>query len=404
MSKIAEGPREKLREIVAKNGDRILEDSERCEGLLKDHCGEHRREVSALVGALQERIPMELRSSWQSAMTPEAMRARLVLRLQDHRGLAPDVADWAVDAWSYALGVGLGRSSDRLDSQVVASQLPPVPQGNPQWVGSQVYTPAAAAAAAASAEQLAQNSSQASRKPPSSGAPLKGAAAIAALAIAGYFAMPLINPPKPAILDGTTVVKPVVKTGVVPVVVEPVVVVKPQPFQRATMAVGTPLSVRISETLTSSTATVGQYVNATLTAPAMADGRQVLAAGTKVVLQVTNVDRAGRLAGVPQINLSIYQVEYGGKAYPAGSTAFVARGPSRTKNTLKKAGIGAAIGCGVGTVVGVFTRKPKTGCGVGAAGGAGTGTVVAATDDIKPAVITAGAVIQFSLMRPLSVG
>src|SRR5271155_4589830 len=112
-------PREKLKELMEKNGDGLLQDRDRCEGLLKDYCGGHRKEISALVGALQERVPLELRSSWQTAMTPEAMRARLVQRLEDNRGLAPEVADWAVDTWSYALGVGLGRKSDRLDSVVL---------------------------------------------------------------------------------------------------------------------------------------------------------------------------------------------------------------------------------------------------------------------------------------------
>ena len=386
MSNIAEGPREKLREIVAKNGDRILEDPERCEGLLKDHCGEHRREISALVGALQERVPMELRSSWQTAMTPEAMRARLVLRLQDHRGLAPEVADWAVDAWSYALGVGLGRSSDRLASQVVGAPPPPVPSANPQWVGSQVYSPPAAAPTLPPVT-----------KPPS-GMGLKAAVGVAVLAIAGYFAMPLI-PKKPVGPDGTPVIKPVEKKEDPKPEPKPVVVAV-----RTMLAVGTPLSVRISEGLSSTTATTGQYVNATLTAPAMADGKQVLPVGTKVVLQVTSVDTAGKLKGVPQLNLAVYQVEFGGRNYLAGSTGFNARGPSRTVNTVKKVGVGAAIGCGVGTVVGVFTHKKKVGCGVGAAGGAGVGTVVAATDDIKPAVIGVGTVIRFSLTRPLTLG
>ncbi len=72
-----------------------------------------------MVGALNERVPLELKGSWQSAMTPEAMRARLVQRLEDHRGLAPEVSAWAVDTWSYALGIGLGRRSDRLDSVVI---------------------------------------------------------------------------------------------------------------------------------------------------------------------------------------------------------------------------------------------------------------------------------------------
>src|SRR5271155_3362776 len=109
-----EMPREKLKELVEKNGDSLLQDRDRCEGLLKDYCGGHRREISALVGALEGRGPLGLRSSWQTAMTPEAMRARLVQRLEDNRGLAPEIANYAVDTWSYALGVGLGRSSDRV--------------------------------------------------------------------------------------------------------------------------------------------------------------------------------------------------------------------------------------------------------------------------------------------------
>src|ERR1700732_4580557 len=107
-------PREKLKELMEKNGDILLQDRDRCEGLLKDYCGGHRREISAIVGALEERVPLELKSSWQTAMTPEAMRARLVQRLEENRGLAPEIANYAVDTWSYALGVGLGRSSDRV--------------------------------------------------------------------------------------------------------------------------------------------------------------------------------------------------------------------------------------------------------------------------------------------------
>jgi hypothetical protein len=107
-------PREKLKELMEKNGDSLYQDRDRCEGLLKDYCAGHRREISAIVGALEERVPLELRSSWQTAMTPEAMRARLVQRLEDNRGLAPEIANYAVDTWSYALGVGLGRTSDRV--------------------------------------------------------------------------------------------------------------------------------------------------------------------------------------------------------------------------------------------------------------------------------------------------
>jgi hypothetical protein len=140
---VSEIPREKLKSLVDKNGESLLQDVDRCEGLLKDHCSGYRREISALVGALEERVPLELKSSWQTAMTPEAMRARLVQRLEENRGLAPDVANWAVDAWSYALGVGLGRRSEPVAVPNIGPQpgfnamaAPPVESG----FGSSVAT------------------------------------------------------------------------------------------------------------------------------------------------------------------------------------------------------------------------------------------------------------------------
>jgi hypothetical protein len=121
----AEAARQTLKELLEKNGDPLLEDRDRCEGLLKDHCGAHRKEISALIGALEERIPSELKSSWQTSMTPEAMRARLVQRLEDNRGLAPEVAAWAVDAWSYALGISVSRQSDRVEDLAAADGIAP---------------------------------------------------------------------------------------------------------------------------------------------------------------------------------------------------------------------------------------------------------------------------------------
>jgi len=107
-----EAPREKLKELMEKNGDSLLQDRDRCEGLLKDYCGGHRREISAIVGALEEGSP-GTEVFVATAMTPEHA-CKAVQRLEDNRGLAPEIANYAVDTWSYALGVGLGRSSDRV--------------------------------------------------------------------------------------------------------------------------------------------------------------------------------------------------------------------------------------------------------------------------------------------------
>lgn len=441
MSGLAEAPRERLREIVARDGSRILDDPDRCEGLLKDYCGEHRREISALVGALEERVPMELRSSWQTAMTPEAMRARLVQRLRDNRGLAPEIADWAVDAWSYALGVGLTRSSDRLASNVISTPpLPPPPPPPPpamqphgQWVGSQIVPPPPPGAYVPQQQPFANPGMMPPPPPPPpappqpSGNALRFGVIAAVLAVGGYFAAPYVPVPNNPFAKNDPSQQQQQQQGQqnqqqqqgqgqgqgqqnqqqgqqqqqqqpTPAPVPP-----PAPVVvQANFPVGTQLSVKLPEAVASNTVTAGQYLNATLSAP-LADGagKSTVPAGSKVILQVTEVDTAGRLAGVPQVKLALYQIEVNGKAYNASSTPYIAKGPSRTTNTVKKGGIGGAIGCGVGAVVGVFKRKPKTGCGVGAGAGAGTGVAVAATDEIKPAVIPAGTVIRLSLTRPV---
>lgn len=99
-----EQARQALRELVARHGASIVEDSRRVEGLMRDHFGEYRREVSALTAALEERVPQDLLAAPQG--TPRApLLARLTSRLTDTRALAEDAARWAVNSWAHALGL-----------------------------------------------------------------------------------------------------------------------------------------------------------------------------------------------------------------------------------------------------------------------------------------------------------
>ncbi len=55
-------PRQKLCDIVARHGRSVIEDPRRCEGLLRDYCGAYRREISALVGAVEEHAAADMLS------------------------------------------------------------------------------------------------------------------------------------------------------------------------------------------------------------------------------------------------------------------------------------------------------------------------------------------------------
>jgi len=97
-------PRQKLCEIVARHGRSVIDDPRRCEGLLRDYCGEYRREISALVGAVEEHAAADMLTS--PAGTPrEVLLARLARRLCDHLALSEEAARWAVESWALALGV-----------------------------------------------------------------------------------------------------------------------------------------------------------------------------------------------------------------------------------------------------------------------------------------------------------
>jgi formylglycine-generating enzyme required for sulfatase activity len=97
-------PREKLRELIIEYGRSLCDDPRRCEALLKDYCGQYKREIFVLISALKNRVAEDLLKT--SAGVPHVLLlARLIKRLEDELGLAETAAKWAVESWALALGV-----------------------------------------------------------------------------------------------------------------------------------------------------------------------------------------------------------------------------------------------------------------------------------------------------------
>lgn len=122
-------PRQALRKIIAKYGNDLASDQRRVEGLLKDLCGEFRREINVLTNALEERVPLDLLAASKS--TPrELLLTKLTKRLEDNLGLTKEAANWAVDSWALALGI-------LTDDEVAEKEkeqseiLPPSPSAKP---------------------------------------------------------------------------------------------------------------------------------------------------------------------------------------------------------------------------------------------------------------------------------
>lgn len=384
-------PSEKLKEIVEKNGESILLDPSRCEGLLKDHCGGHRREISAIVGALEERVPMELKSSWQTAMTPEAMRARMVQRLEENRGLAPEVAGWAVDAWSYALGVGLERKSDKIDDKNFASVVVGKPlaaaatPGNlhgdrPSTRGEKGG--ALAMLPAALVEMKPQKKA--------------GVGVVAALVIAGVvFAITHHPTPTPGPPPQPVVVVPPTPTPTP--TPKPAPSVTPAPM----LAVGTPISISLNEDINSETIHVGDTVSGTVISPLTLHGNVVVPRGAEAMMRVTEVDESGKYSGRSRVDVTLVELSAAGHRYRVTTPGHVFEGPSQEAHTAERAGIGAGIGAVAGFIGGKIMHHAKAGTVIGAGAG---GTLGGVTGKSLPVKERAETVVQFRLSRALDVG
>ncbi len=96
--------RSKLTELVGRFGLDLCNDPRRCEALLRDVCGEHKRAIVALVSAAREGVGTELRQS-SAGVPKDLVIARLTKRLHEDFGLVEELARWAVETWAVALGV-----------------------------------------------------------------------------------------------------------------------------------------------------------------------------------------------------------------------------------------------------------------------------------------------------------
>ena len=56
-------PRQKLQQLIVDYGRSLCNDPNRCEALLKDHCGVHKREIFVLVSALKKKVTDEMLTS-----------------------------------------------------------------------------------------------------------------------------------------------------------------------------------------------------------------------------------------------------------------------------------------------------------------------------------------------------
>ena len=128
-----DAPRRTLRELIARHGPGLCSDARRCEGLLRDLCGEHRREINILAGALRERVPLDLLAA-RNSVPAGLLLTRLAKRLEDQLALTEEASRWAVDSWALALGVVSDAELEGIRSrrdEAAAPRAEPAPSPSP---------------------------------------------------------------------------------------------------------------------------------------------------------------------------------------------------------------------------------------------------------------------------------
>jgi len=143
--------------------------------------------------------------------------------------------------------------------------------------------------------------------------------------------------------------------------------------------IGTNLKVRLEDTLSSKNARVGDRFTATVVDPSRFDEARVYG-------HISSIQKSGKIKGRTSMNLAFDRVElrdgrkgtlhgYVTRVYGEGSGRADEEGGvesgSRTKQTVKRAGIGATVGAIVGGIAG-GGKGAAIGLIIGGAGGAGS--------------------------------
>jgi hypothetical protein len=155
---------------------------------------------------------------------------------------------------------------------------------------------------------------------------------------------------------------------------------------------GTPLFVRLDQTVDTRRSRTGDPVHATLSRPVVVNGRTVLPAGTRFNGHVTTSDPSGRLKGRAYIGVALDSFQYEGRRHRI-STHGVVRASAAHK---KRNGILIGGAAGVGAAIGAIAGGAK-GALIGAGAGAGAGTAGAAVTGKLHAAIPAETPLRFTL-------
>jgi hypothetical protein len=165
-----------------------------------------------------------------------------------------------------------------------------------------------------------------------------------------------------------------------------------------TISDGTPVAIRLVDSLNSETAKEGDTFRASLDNPIVVEDRVVIPAGSNVEGRVAAVKSAAHFKGSSQLALELTKITTGGRSYEISTNQWEKQGTGRGKRTAGTIGGGAALGAIIGGLAG-----GGKGAAIGAGAGAAAGTGVQAVTKGEKITLPSETRLEFRLQAPVTV-
>ncbi len=172
----------------------------------------------------------------------------------------------------------------------------------------------------------------------------------------------------------------------------------PPAFKNVTIPAGTVIPVRITQTLDSATAQVGQSFSGTVATDIMADGLVAIRQGTTVSGRVSAAQEAAHYKGNSLLTIELVSINRHGDSLAVSTEPYSVQGKGRGKNTAEKVGGGAAVGAILGGILG-----GGKGAAIGAAAGGGVGAGANTITRGEQVQIASESLVNFHLTNTLAV-
>jgi hypothetical protein len=166
--------------------------------------------------------------------------------------------------------------------------------------------------------------------------------------------------------------------------------------QTVVIPAGTPISVRLQQSISSQTAQAGQHFEAVLDEPIVINGQTVAEKGADANGHVVAARHSGRLEDPGFLRIALDSVSVNGKMVPVQSSSIYVQGASHKKRNLGWIGGSTAGGALIGGLMG-----GGKGALIGSAVGAGAGTTAAYATGKKDVGFAAEHRLTFRITQPV---